>query len=277
MEQAGAERIVTGVEMTEPQWDEKSIVKSLFKALSLLEAFSPETPELSVAELSERTGVQKATCNRLVMTMMYAGWLTRVGNGRYAPTVKLFRIGSTAIRRLDVREAARPWLRDLVSRFGDTGYLMVPDGVRVVCLDRVEGDHPVQVHAIDIGMSLPFHAGAAPLALLAHREDLVAAMSRQKLERYTDQTVTRFDEFERRLQAVREQGFSLSMEDYLPGVAAVGAPVFDSEGVAIATLSLGGLVSRFQPPRLQEITEAVIAAATSLSHQLGYSGPLPGR
>lgn len=249
--------------------DEKSIVKSVLKALSVLECFSPETPEFTVAELAEHTGIQRASCNRLVMTMTSAGWLMRVGHRRYAPTVKLFRIGSTAIRRLDVRDAARPWLRELASRFGDTGYLMVPDGTRVVCLDRVEGDHPVQVNAVDIGMSLPFHAAAAPLAILAHRDDLLAQLAQQEFQGYTDRTATAFDELQRRLATVREQGYAFSDEDYLRDVAAVGAPIFDSEGVAIAAVSLGGIASRFQQPRRAEIITAVIEAAASLSQGFG--------
>jgi DNA-binding IclR family transcriptional regulator len=261
----------------DPPWDEKSIVKSVFKALSLLEAFSPETPEVTVAELAQRTGIQKATCNRLVMTMMHAGWLMRVGNGRYAPTVKLFRIGSTAIGRLDVREAARPLLHDLANRFGDTSYLLVPDGPRVVCLDRVEGDYPVKVRVFDIGMSLPFHLAAAPLAILAHRDDLLAEIDEEAFASYTEQTVTNLADLQRRLATIRQQGYSISSEDFWRGVAAVGAPVFNDEGVAVAAISVGGLVERFRPPRLDEIIQAVVEAAETLSEQLGHNGMRPPR
>lgn len=253
-------------------WDEKSIVKSVLKALSLLELFSPEMPELSVAELAQRTGIQKATCNRLVTTMTHAGWLTRVGNGGYAPTVKLFRIGSTAISRLNLREGARPLLRDLAKRFEDTSYLMVPDGPRVVCLDRVEGNHPVTVKVFDVGMSLPFYLGAGPLAILAHRDDLLTELDPHDWIPYTDQTTSNPHDLQERLAEVRERGYALSLEDYSRGVAAIGAPVFNSEGVAIAAISIGGVVERFRQPRRTKITRAVVDAARALSEQLGYGG-----
>lgn len=253
-------------------WDEKSVVKSLFKALSLLECFSPESPELSVADLARRTGVQKATCNRLVTTMVHAGWLTRVGESRYAPTVKLFRIGSTAILRLDIRAAARPWLERLVDRFGDTAYLFVPDGPRVVCLDRARGSNPLQLNDIDVGGSMSFNVGAAPLAMLAHRDDLLAQLQDGPLPAYTEHTATDFAQLEQRLATVREQGYATSREDYALGVCAVGAPVFDSEGVAVAAVSLGGAAAGFQPPRLEEIVDAVVEAAAGLSEHLGHSG-----
>lgn len=266
---------MTAMKTVEPQGDEKSIVKSVFKVLALLEAFSPETPEFTVAELAERTGIHKATCNRLMTTMVQAGWMQRVGGSRYAPTVKLFRIGSTAIGRLDVREAARPLLRGLAARFGDTSYLMVPDGQRFVCLDRVEGDHPVKVTNFDIGMSLPFSFAAPPLAILAYRDDLLAKIDRDKFHGHSVRTDTGFDKLQQRLATVREQGYVLSLEDYQAGVAAVGAPVFDVGGVAIASISIDGVVTRFDPPRRSEIIEAVVEAAAKLSEQLGYSGSAP--
>jgi DNA-binding IclR family transcriptional regulator len=251
---------------------EKSIVKSLLKALSLLEEFSPETPEFSVAELAEQTGIHKATCNRLMTTMMHAGWVQRVGGGRYAPTVKLFRIGSTAIGRLDVRDAARPFLRDLSTRFGDTCYLTVPDGMHIVCLDRVEGDYPVKVADFDIGMSLPISLAAPSLAIFAYRDDLLAKIDPDEIVSLSDRTETDFADFQRRLAIVRKQGYALSLEDYYAGVAAVGAPVFDRKGVAIAAISIDGVLSRFEPPRRDEIIKAVVEATGKLSEQLGHRG-----
>ena len=256
----------------EGPWDEKSVVKSLFKALFLLECFSPETAELTVAELSSRTGVHKATCNRLVTTMMHAGWLTRVGDSRYAPTMKLFRIGSAAIQRLDIRDAARPWLEGIAQRFGDTAYLFVPDGPRAVCLDRRIGKNPLQLNDLDVGMSLPFNVGAAPVAILAHRDDLLAQLNTDALETYTDRTAANRAELERVLAAARERGYAISHEEYAYGVAAVGAAVFDDTGVAVAGLSLGGVASGFVSPRLEEIIDRVCEAAAGLSALLGYDG-----
>ncbi|MGX6447740.1 IclR family transcriptional regulator [Patulibacter sp. S7RM1-6] len=252
-----------------PPWDEKSVVQSVFKALALLEAFTPGAPELTVAELSSRTGLNKGTCSRLVATMVHAGWLQRLDGGRVAPTMKVLGVAAVALGRLDVREEARPVLRDLAQRFGDTGYLMVPDGPRAVCLDKVEGDHPVRVNVTDIGSSLPLHVAAAPLVLLAHRPELLAALDDAPLERFTDGTTTARPVLEARLADVRAQGYAVSAEDYLPGVAAVGAPVFDRTGTVVAAVSLGGVAERFAPPRRDEIVAGVVDAARAISASLG--------
>lgn len=260
---------------SEAKLDEKSLVKSLFKALAILECFSPETPELSVAELSSRTGVQKATCNRMVATMAYAGWLTRTTDNRYAPTAKLFRLGTTAIQRLDIRAATRPWLEGLAAKFGDTAYLMIPDGTHVVCLDRAMGSNPLQFMDLAVGMSLPFNVGAGPVAMLAYRDDLLALLDASELAALTEHSASSLDTLASRLASVRERGYAVSREDFALGVAAVGAPVFDRDGTAIAAVSLGGVASGFTPPRLEQIIAAVVEAASDLSRHLGYEHAWP--
>ena len=256
-------------EADRPPWDQKSVVNSVFKALALLECFTRETPELTIAELAERAGLNKATCSRLVTTMAHAGWLTRTQDRRFAPTFKALEVGAVALGRLDVREEARPLLRDLAGRFGDTAHLMVPDGTRAVCLEKIDGDHPVRVVAVDVGTSIPLHMAAAPLALLAHRPDLRAELDLDSLEAFTAQT-TAAAELDDRLEEIRRLGYARSVGDYADGVAAIGAPVYDSDGVAVAAVSLGGVADRFRPPRREQIAEAVVAVARELSTRLGY-------
>lgn len=249
--------------------EEKSVVKSVLKALALLEQFTPDSMELTVAQLSERTGIQKATCNRLLTTMALAGWLVKSDDGTFTPTIKSFQVGSAAVERMDLRARAKPFLIDLVSRFGDTGYLMVVEGDHVVCIDTVEGDNPLQIRAIAIGSTMPLHAGAASLSLLANREDLIEELKNRELETFTEKTLSDHDDLVEELARIRERGYSVSSEELLPGVAAVGAPVFDSAGRVVAGVSLGGHVSGFDGDRLDEVAAAVREAAQDISRGLG--------
>ena len=250
---------------------DKSTVNSVLKALGILECFTAETPEYSVAELARLTRINKATCHRLVATMVKAGWLQRSSDANYRPTLKVFRIGSPALGGIDLRDQCRDILRDLASDFGDTGYLMVPDGDRAVCLDRVEGSNPVRVNIVDVGSSLPLNVGAAPLAILAFRDDLLAALSAGDLQRFTPKTMSTMSALIKSLADVRARGYSLSSEDIVDGVSAIGAPIRDGDGQVVGALSLGGLAVRFRPPRQEEIAAAVIAAATAASKRLGYT------
>ena len=146
-----------------------------------------------------------------------------------------------------------------------------------MCLDRVEGINPVTVTSklFNVGQSLPLHVGAAPLTLLAFREDeLLPRVAKRSLARFTPQTIVSLPKLRRTLQETRARGYTLSIEDVVPDVCALGAPVFDQHGVAIAAISVGGYRERFQP-RLRAISAAVVAAAETLSNRLGANTPGP--
>ena len=257
----------------------KSTVYSVLKACRLVDCFSHAKPELTFSELVSQSGINRTTVHRLLSTLERAGWLERV-DGRYRLTIRVFQIGSIVSRTLDLRTEARPLLARLAVELGDTAYLVIVVEDKAVCLDRVEGINPVTITSklFNVGQSLPLHVGAAPLTLLAFREDeLLPLVAKRTLVRYTPQTIGSLPKLRRTLQEIRVRGYTLSIEDVLPDVCALGAPVFDQHGVAIAAISVGGYRERFQP-RLRTISAAVVAAAKTLSSRLGAHPPgLTGR
>ena len=67
--------------------------------------------------------------------------------------------------------------------------------------------------------------------------------------------------------------YTVSDEDYLEGVGAVGAPVFGGSGELVATVSLGGPATHFRGTGLVGIIGAVREAAAELTFQLGGGAP----
>lgn len=232
-----------------------SSIAAIGKAVRLLDCFSNRRPELSVAELVHMTGFARSSVYRLVGTLEDVGWLARTESGAYRPTLRLFRLGNVAANATDLRHVARPYLSALSKEQGDSSYLFVRDGERAVCLDRLEGSHPVKVTLVEVGGSLPLDVGAAPRALLAHSLD-----DRGPAGPGLPDDLVR----------VREQGYEVNIEDVTAGFCSVGAPVLDSDGGAVGAISLGGIRERFLPERLPTLIEAVAATAQQISRALGY-------
>lgn len=232
-----------------------SSIAAIGKAVRLLDCFSNRQPELSVAELVQMTGFARSSVYRLVGTLEDVGWLARTQSGAYRPTLRLFRLGNIAANATDLRHVARPYLSALSKELGDSSYLFVRDGERAVCLDRLEGSHPIKVTLVEVGGSLPLDVGAAPRALLAHSLD-ADEPSRTPLP----------DDLVR----VREQGYEVNIEDVTAGFCSVGAPVLNSDDGAVGAISLGGIRERFLPDRLPALIEAVVETAQQISRALGY-------
>src|ERR1700759_310989 len=91
---------------------EKNTVLSLAKGFRILEAFSAQEPELTMAEVARRAGVDNATAFRFLNTLVDIGYVDRI------PEAKKFRLGLkgldlgfNGIARSDLRNSARPILR----------------------------------------------------------------------------------------------------------------------------------------------------------------------
>ncbi|MEE4024067.1 IclR family transcriptional regulator [Gordonia sp. PKS22-38] len=243
----------------------REVVGAVLKACSLLEHFGADRPTWTLNELTTVSGMNKTTVHRLMATLIHAGWVDRTDEGAYRIGLRVFEIGSSALEELDIRSAARAYMSDLAEAFGDTAYLMVPAEQGAVCIDRVEGHNTLVVAGINVGTVIPYHAAAGPTVMLANSDKLRDRWIREGLTAFTDRTLVDVGALREHLDAVRRNGYSVSNADYLDGVAAVAAPIFDRTGTLIASISIGGRVEAFQGDDLSAKIERVRDAAARIS------------
>jgi DNA-binding IclR family transcriptional regulator len=247
-------------------------VRSLAKAVLLLEALADER-EATPRRLSELLHEPRTTVYRL-LTGLQALDMVEAGSraGTYRLGWRLLRLGSAVIERLDERQAALPVMERIHERTGETVFLCVRRGDDAVCIERLDGLR-VQSLALRLGGSLPLHLGAGPRVLLAWepREEWEAYVARHPLEAMTEKTpVTRkalFAELERSLA----QGYAVSDEDVTPGIASLGAPVFDYTGRIRAAVSIGGLRPLLLEELRDEAVELLVSGAREISAALGHT------
>ena len=77
---------------------------------------------------------------------------------------------------------------------------------------------------------------------------------------------------QRKLEETRANGYSRSIEDVTPGVAAFGVPIFNSRAQAIAAISIGGL-AKILVSREKELSAGLVEAGRTISQKLGYLAP----
>jgi DNA-binding IclR family transcriptional regulator len=251
-------------------------VESVLRAMRLLDCFRRGEPALTLAELVRRGGYSKTTTYRLLTTLEAAGWLERAPDGSFRLTVRPFQIGSILMDSLDVRHEAPPVMRRLSLALERTSYLTIPAGTHAVCIDRIDRGNAYRMMDLDVGGSQPLHLGAAPRALLAFDEDrLLPSLLRSGLEQRTPHSISTEDALRADLAATRQRGYSISDSDATPGVAALGAPIFDRNEHPVAALSVGGTSEQMMPPRPQHI-KALLQAAKEVSTRLGSRHIGPG-
>ncbi|MFC7752440.1 IclR family transcriptional regulator [Tsukamurella soli] len=186
-------------------------------------------------------------------------------------------LAADATRRLDIRRAAQPILERIHAATGETTFLCVRHGTRAVCIERIDGVR-VNSRVLRLGRSLPLHIGAAPRALLAFED-------REHWEEYASMVAGSEDllrdvgsrsELYTQLEEIRAAGLVISDNNVTPGIAAIGAPIFDHYGRVAASLSVSGLrdgvlgESEDGGPTVREL---VRQGARDLSSYLGWDEP----
>ena len=237
----------------------------LARGLSLLDAFTPGEPELSLGELAARSGLPKPTAHRLLGELVDWGALERTGHGGYRLAAKLFRLGQMVPRYRMLREAALPFLEGLQRSSRENVHLAVPDDVCTLFVEKLSGSESMVIRS-RVGGRMPAHCTATGKIFLAWggRDRFRRAVD-AGLARLTPRTIVLPGLLHKDLERTRERGLGINLEEAEPGVTAVAAPVLGAHGEVVAALSITGHTRRLD---LDRCGTAVQAAAGALSAAL---------
>lgn len=240
--------------------------------MAVLKAFGPDIEPRTPAELSERTGLNRSTVYRLLSALEDEGLVQSAGNGRYRLGSELAILGSLALRQMDLRAIAQPYLRELAAASGETVDLEVLHGAQTLIIDEVSDDHLLST-ASNIGTLYPANCASTGKMLLAYlpSEQLEAILAGELVAcgpaSITDPTQLRAE-----LAMVRQRGYATSYDELEVHLHAFGAAIFDHAGTAVAAVSVSGPAARLPREREAEIAALVQATCRSISLQLGYRG-----
>lgn len=248
--------------------------KMLRKAMDVLELFGPTRSQLGVLEAAELLGRPKSTMSRWLSAMEAAGFLERdVASQRYHLSIRLATLGQLARAATPLQRLARPILRELTDRTGETSDLVILTGADAINVEAVESPRPIK-HVGWVGRHIPLHATAAGKCLLAWQpEDRRRELVHPPLKAFTGGTITSVGLLREELARIRAQGYSASMGEFEPDLVGLASPVRDHTGMVVAVITIGAPIGRVPPEALPELTQRVVAAAGALSSAAGYAVP----
>jgi DNA-binding IclR family transcriptional regulator len=232
-----------------------------------LDLFTPERPEWRMTDIARALEMPKSSAHALVSTLAEIGLLTVTPSGRYRLGLGLLSFSERVRASLDIIKHAAPAMQELAHSTREAVLLATLDRHEVVYIDRVEGTHPaVRLAGVRQGSRVPAHCTAVGKVLLAYRDptEMRKLMEASAFRRFTPATITSLDELEEALVTVRARGIAFDMQEVVPGVACVAAPITDRYGSVIAAMSLSIPAYRF-PKNGQELADALVAAAATVS------------
>ena len=249
----------------------KARLSSVANSIRLLNSFSGGENELGITLLASRLKLAKSTVHRLAATLTAARFLEQNGEtGKYRLGLALFELGSLVRRRMDVADAARQKLRELLEMTGETVQLGIIDHHSVLYIYEMESRRAIRMAAA-VGARAPLHCTAVGKVLLAAQpEDYVRQVLGLGLTAYTPKTIVRNEQLLETLAEVQQRDYATDDEESETGLRAIASPVRNHTGAVIAAVGLAAPVQRMNKKVMQTCVPSVIATATAVSARLGY-------
>ncbi|WP_162606639.1 IclR family transcriptional regulator [Jiangella asiatica] len=260
---------------------DNGLVRSVERVTALLELMSAHKEPLRLSEIAQELGIPKSTAHGLLNTLVVRDFVARTDDQGYRLSMRLFSLVSTALGFDDMRDVARPAMRELSASTRGTCSLAVLDGHDVLYIEKVEDRSSLVQVVTQVGTRVSAHVTALGKAL-------VGAMPAAERERWidehafgkvTDSTVAGPEEFRAQLAEQDRLGYALNDQELHSAVTAWAAPVRDHTGGAVAALSLAHLGEPPSSTRKHELGLVVRRAAESVSAALisTPAGASPGR
>jgi IclR family pca regulon transcriptional regulator len=253
-------------------------VNSLIRGLEILESFTPIESHLTLQDLSGRTGLPKTTVHRFLKTLLTMNYVSLDSRTKaYSLAPRVMALGFSALSGMSLREVAFPYMQDLSRQTGQNVNLAILDRTEILYIERITVRRIINTN---------LHVGSrVNCYLTAMGRSLAAFLSREKYERLIQDLIREKDavkhigkhgeKFDAILEEIRMRGYSINNNDWVPGLRAVGAPIFSERGEVEASLSMSfvsqevgydDMIEKYVPPLLE--------TAARISTMLGFDGTM---
>jgi IclR family pca regulon transcriptional regulator len=216
-----------------------NFMTSLARGLAVIRGFSEGERGLSIAQLSQKTGIPRAAVRRCLYTLTRLGYAAADHGRGYSLRPKLLGLGHAYLSSTPLVVAAQPFLDRVSDAVDESCSLATLDGDDILYLARSLSSRIISV-TLNVGSRLPAHCTSIGLVLLAHlpEKELEAWLARVELRRYTERTISSPRALRETLDEVRASGYAIADQMMELGVRSIAVPVRDAGGTVIAGMNI---------------------------------------
>lgn len=228
-------------------------IKVVEKALDMLESFSHETGEFSIAHVAQVMDISRASAFRLMATFEHRGYVERsLSSDRYRVGVAALETSQNLLLSNELLRTAKPIMERLARECDEASYLCIPKQGEVLLLDMVTSSQKVQIVSL-VGKCYPYASLAAGRVIQAHSLG------------DRDETPAHYQ--------IRNQGFDLDLNWKNEEIGCCAVPIFNRSHKISGSLCLIGPSYRMLNNQgHMSLLPRVISAGQLISAKLGHSG-----
>lgn len=247
-------------------------VKSVSKAMDVMNCFTPEYPELTLVEISRKVKMSKATVFRILATLTSGEMLEQdPESGKYSVGSKTYYLANIYSSTNHLIKAAQPVLRTINDLTSESVILSVRDGANSVRIMKEEPKYAFQF-SIYVGTSASLYSSATGKALLSElaETEIDKLYPYETLRPVTIKTITTRSELKLELEEIRKTGIAFDKEGSYEGVEGIGSLIRDASGTAVAAMAIAVPIFRIDNSKRKRLCILLKLGCSLASKHMGY-------
>ncbi len=242
---------------------------SIKKALIIIECVGKSPNPLKASQVASLTKLDRATAFRILTYLVSLGYIFKdTDNNLYSLGHKIFEFGDKSDFLKTLTTVCFDHIKKLAYETQHITYLAVLEGPHIVYCDKVDpsGDDAPRAFR----MRQDAHSTALGKSILACKteDELKNIYKTYSLYKHTKNTITSLDKLIINLKKSKQNGYSINEAETFDYVYGIGAAILDSQGRAIAGISISGTKSTINLKTVPELSKKVTNAANSISKRL---------
>ena len=211
---------------------------SLARGLAVIQAFDRDAPMLRIVDVAKRTGLDRATARRFLLTLVDLGYVGRSEDLFYLRP-RALDIGFSYLASLDLDRIIQPFLNELSEATRETSSFGVLDGFDVRLLARSASNRMLNV-TIHLGSRVPPYTASLGHVLMAglppaQFENYLATLPEQMAQ---PPYVLDKKEFRDSIEEARKCGWAAVEQGPGRVFCSIAVPIRDRAGSVVAAVNV---------------------------------------
>jgi IclR family transcriptional regulator, KDG regulon repressor len=248
------------------------LIKSLAKALKLMENIADHGDGVSISELNKKFGFGKSTIHRLLATLKSGGYIRQTKESQYILSYKLFDLTHRFEKNHPLLNLSKIYLKELLKSINETANLAILDQKDVLYVAKEESIHQLRTTYPEGGKA-PAHCtalGKAILSGLSDKELNSLYPNNILLNKQTNMSISDPLSLKQEIEEVRREGYAMDNEEAAKGIKCLAVPIRNYTGHVIAAMSISFPTQRANSRIIKKYAKVLKEKGEKFSTDLGY-------